>query len=386
MRTLSFFILLLSAQLLFSQNIRSDQFDKSIFFSDFSSAKDSRTWLSANNADELILIVNGTYEIDRRNPAFDRVLFPDYLSPFQNYELTVNFTLETLITNEQFIGICFSFSYNYDQGYIIEFNRKKQFRIKKINKDGTISYIGGKTPNKSWIKNNLIVMREGTTDVNIRAMGKRHEVYINNFFAFAFDAEQYYEFRNFGLFVTKATKGIFHSVHLAVNQEDIANYSELLQRIEDGSYQSDDIVPQDVTVVKDEEIIIDESKSVELVVNLNNQIKKLEKNLEDNKLLLERCKDDNIKLNDYIKKNVDANLEKRLVDIEKENNLIKDELAKLRTDNRSLIEFRNYFQQENKNKDIVNFLYDELKKLEEKNAFLNRQVEQLQEQLKKQKK
>ena len=391
MRFLTILLFLLSHLTLFSQSISADFYNKVIFVTDFSSAKDSKTWSSINNSDELILINNGQYVIDRKSPVTDRMLFPDYLNPFINYELSAGFSMETLIENEQYLGICFSFSHNFDQGYIIEFNRKKQFRIKRINKNAEVAYITGKDEKKSWVKNNMLMLKEGSNDITIRVLDKQYEVYINNFLAFSFVADHNYEFRNFGLFTTKATKAIFTKVQLAVNKDEIPKYSEMMSRIEDENYK--EVITEKELINKENkekehnpEVKTEETKSVDIVINLNNQIKQLQKTLDENKLLLDRCKTDNKQLDDYIKKNVDAKLQSHAIELEKENNKLKDELSRLRTENSTLQDFKVFHQKQNQDKDIVNFLYDELKKLEEKNAFLNRQVEQLQEQIKKPKK
>jgi len=385
MRLSAILLFLILSTISFSQSVNPDFFNKIIFFSDFSSAKDSKTWPSINNSDELILINSGEYIIDRRSPVTDRMLFPDYMNPFINYELFVGLSLESLTENEQYVGVCFSFSYNYNQGYIIEFNKKKQFRIRKID-NGTVTYITGKNESQSWIKNNMLMLKEGVNDISIRVMDNLNEVYINNFLAYSFTVDNKYEFRNFGLFTTKATKAVFYRIQLKVNENEIPKYAPLITRIEDDKYkplQSEEERNSKNEEVPDnnvKEVKAEDGKSVDLVMNLNNQIKQLQKSLDEQKMLLERCKGDNIQLDDYIKKNVDTKLQTRAIELEKENNRLKDELSKLRTENTTLQDFKTYYQKQNKDKDIVNFLYDELKKLEEKNAFLNRQLEQLQEQ------
>ena len=57
-----------------------------------------------------------------------------------------------------------------------------------------------------------------------------------------------------------------------------------------------------------------------------------------------------------------------------ENRALTDEIDNLDADNKSLLQFKEFYMNNTSDKDIINFLYDELHKLEEENASLKRKL------------
>ncbi|HPD64552.1 MAG TPA: hypothetical protein P5050_03720 [Bacteroidia bacterium] len=393
----SFIVLffLLSARL-FAQNLNPEYFDKIVFNSDFKSSRDLKLWPIANDEDEIMIISNGQYLIERKNNTKDRFIFPNWQNPYPNYELSVNLTLEKLVFPYQVAGVCFQFNSSLTDGLILEFNKSKQFRIRKINENGIISYLTGSTPNNSWKKCNYLLMKGEMNDLNILVNGNKIEIYINNYFIYSFENESNFNLRNFGLFVGKSSQITFQKIQLLVNHKEYGKYDYLLsikdvkepEVTADTNTQKNDVKKEADTLTEKPNQTTGSSDNKELtealalIVRLKKDLSAKEKELETQKQLLEKCKNDNLSLNAFIESNLDNKTLNRITELEKENNKLKDQLQKLKTENATLQDFKTFYLNQNKDKDIINFLYDELKKLEEKNASLSRQVEMLQNQLK----
>lgn len=382
-----------------AQNINPEYFNKIVFNSDFKSAKDMKIWPLANDEEELLIISNGQYIIERKDAFKDKMIFPNWQNPYPNFEILASFSLEKFQFPYQTAGVCFNFNKSQEEGIIIEFNKNKQFRIKKLGNSGNIEYISGPNAQKSWKKCNYLLTNDQTNDLNIMVIGKNIEIFINNFFVFSFENECSYPLRNFGIFVGKSSHVIFSKFQLLVNHRELGKYDHLLSQVTEeenistpGNNNYQDKKSKDSIIAKtgNNQHNVTESKelseALSLIIKLKNDLSSTQKELETYKQLLEKCKNDNINLNTFIENNLDSKSLSRITELEKENSRLKDQIQKLKTENATLQDFKSFYLNQNKDKDIINFLYDELKKLEEKNASLNRQIEILQNQLKTQKK
>jgi len=394
MRNTIVILFLLLSVCLYSQEINPEFFDKIVFSSEFNSTKDTKTWPIANDENELLLIGNGKYVIERKDLQRDRYIFPIWKSAYPNFELNVSFSMENLINTSQSLGICINFNKTLDQGIVIEFNKNKQYRVKEIGESGKITYLSGENASKSWKKSNFLLTKGELNDINLLVSGERVELYINNFYTFSFLSKPKYYSRNFGLFTGRGSTASFYKIHLLVNHKEQGKFDYLLNADEQNNQDLLTKPTTDTMVVKDtsekikpknDTIISPPTAELQtalaLIVKLRNELAESQKQLEINKTLLDKCKQDNIALNEVISKNLNNKSQNRISELEKENETLKDQVAKLKIENATLQDFKSFYLNQNKEKDIVNFLYEELKKLEDKNASMARQVEQLQNQI-----
>ncbi|MBT3302368.1 MAG: hypothetical protein HN921_00120 [Bacteroidetes bacterium] len=409
----------------FAQTINLDHFNKRIFTSDFNSAKDAKLWPSTNNTEELIILNNEKYSIERKEFTKDRIIFPNWNNAFPSFELTASVNLQYLTQKEHSAGICFAYSKKHETGFIIEINKKKKYRVKQINADGTIKFITGTTSMNSWKKSNMLYPKQESNQINILVIGNTIDIYLNNFFVYSFTNDFNYNFRDFGLYVGKGSKAIFHHVYLLINHTDYGKYDQNMEEVdftktiskevkpiikEDSKTEIEseqkiekeqvkEVISEEVIEETEEQIIAeveveetegkaanmdpDVKKCLDMIVNLRSDLSASQRELETTLALLGNCKDDNNRMNEFITMNMDNRLKNKAAGLELENERLKDEIQKLKSKNTTLQDFKDYYKDANKDEDIVNFLYDELKKIEEKNAFLARQVEILQEKLNK---
>jgi hypothetical protein len=423
-----FFHILLALALVqtsFAQTINIEHFNKRIFTSDFNSSKDAKMWPSVNNQEELIILNNEEYSIERKDFNKSRLVFPNWNNPFPSFELNVSVNMQYLTEKNHTAGVCFAYSKELQTGFILEINKKKKFRIKQVKPDGSIAFITGTNNSNSWLKSNMLYPKQEANQINILVLGNKVDVYLNNFFAYSFQTDFNYNFRNFGLLVGKASKAVFHHVYLLINHKDYGKYEQdmaevdfekiasqqptetkkevetPIENLETETEETETEVEKEESaeVKSDEEVIThkeeeikaedtevgatnpDVKKCLDMIVDLRNELSIKQKELETTISLLQSCKDDNARLNEFISMNMDDRLKNKAASLELENEKLKDEIQKLKSENATLQDFKDYYKNANKEEDIVNFLYDELKKIEEKNAFLARQVELLQEKL-----
>lgn len=412
-----------------SQTINLEHFNKRVFTSDFNSAKDAKLWPAINNQEELIILNNEEFTLERKNFNKELIIFPNWHSTYPSFELDVSVNLQHLADKNQSAGICFAYSREHETGFILELNKQKKYRIKQIGAEGLISFISGTSESNSWKKSNMLYPKQEFNQINILVLENTVDIYLNNFFVFSFSHKIEYHYRDFGLYVGKGSKAIFHHVYLLINHTDYGKYDQNIDEVdlsqkviveehvikkevehvaddkkqeevheikedvteivnEDDSNETEikteTLKTEEETEVKNEDILEDPDvkKCLEMIVDIRNDLSATQKELETYISLLEDCKDDNARMNEFITMNMDDRLKNKAASLELENERLKDEIQKLKSENATLQDFKTFYQDANKDEDIVNFLYDELKKIEEKNAYLARQVEILENKLK----
>jgi hypothetical protein len=256
---------------------------------------------------------------------------------------------------------------NRNTGYIFELNSKQKFRLKKILPTGDFSYPQAKNEKKSWNKFSIVAKNALPNDINILIKGNDLDVYINGFFAHSYKIERKINCYNVGLFTSPASSLEVDYFKVLVNEED---YEDYIKGVVNSNSNDNDMSTAD-------------AKAVDIIFSLRKKTEALETENEDLKLLLEKCKEDNVNLDLYIKENLDSDLQEKLEKLKNENNKLKSENQVLKEENKVLEEFKKNQTAQGDEKDLVDFLYEELNKEQQKNAALQQRIEKLEQQLKK---
>ncbi len=346
-----------------SQNINLNHFDKELFSCDFSDKKTAELWPSMNSNDGLIMIQDNKYVIDRKDEFKGYTVFPEYLNFYKNCELQASF----ILNSDEPAGILFNFNEKENQGYLIEINSNRKFRIKKFLSNGQFEFITGKNEKKSWQSFKILNKENIINDINILVIENNVEIYLNNFFAYSFTSKMQYQCRNFGVYVSPSSKISVDKINLLIHHNDFGKYNNIAgaSGFENNSDLNNNSSSQNVR------------KYLNKIVSLNNELKTMELEIMQTVKKLEMCKDDNSMLNNYISTNLDTELQKKLNKAERELVILKQKQSDLIAENKSLQEFKNFYLNDKNDKDIVNFLYDEIHKIEKENEKLKREIIQL---------
>lgn len=371
MRFLFIVFILFFANDLLAQTINLDNYNKRVFSSKFTE-RDIKIWPSINNYSNKVLIEEGNYVIERKDNQKGKMIFPHWSNPYKNYELRVKLNLRNSDKSQNIIGICFNFSKKHDYGYIIELNAFRKYRIIKTNVNDDVEYLtSGKN---NWKKFNYLEKKDEINEIGILVENERIEIYLNDFFAFTFNDEIKSVYKDFGLYIGPSSQGDCSQISLFTNITDYSKYnklenSQLSRTTDDNSTSSLNLTTTNT------------KKYREFIMKLRDELIETRKERDEYKLLLDKCNDENTTLIKIATNQTDSKLKETVTTLEKEIAALKKENESLTAEIKSLQHLKVYYIDNDKDKDLLNFLNEELQKAEDKSEQLLRRVQQLENEL-----
>jgi hypothetical protein len=236
---------------------------------------------------------------------------------------------------------------------------------KKIIKPGKylfISSLGSKNP---WTKFKKMGKKEEYNTVSIMVKGNVVDIYINNYFAFSFiDDKSGNEIKNFGIYIGPASRAVVNMFNLIVDSNDSIPDINL-----NSAANNNDSSLQTYTGV--------DTSITNMIFNLRNQLEATKNELRDARILINRCKDDNLRLNEFISSNVDSKLTEKTKALQKQYDELKIKYDQLVLDNQTLETFKKDCIDKSKDKDMVKLLYDQLNASQKENEKLKQKIKVL---------
>ena len=161
----------------FSQSpIPEGETDK-IFFEDFTEKSDK--WPEIKSQSDLHLSYgDGDYIISRKETASPYGIQPNISNITRNFELKTSLKLGPVKTNNASIGVLVLIQPNSEGGFIFEFNKKREFRIKELGPNSD-RFHSGDDKNNGWEKSKFVNGINIDNKVLIRAYKGVYEFYCN---------------------------------------------------------------------------------------------------------------------------------------------------------------------------------------------------------------
>jgi len=140
---------------------------------------DNDLWLTASNADNFFLIQNGEYLLRRKNSMTGYTIFPKWENQLSEYSITAGIKLLSTSGEEATAGIIFMAQSDNRGALIFEFNKRNQYRIKKL--DG-VNYklLTGDPKNYGWITSEFFLPPDQFNKIKITTSEKKYDIYVNN--------------------------------------------------------------------------------------------------------------------------------------------------------------------------------------------------------------
>ena len=140
---------------------------------------DNDLWMTASNTDNFFVIQNGAYILRRKNVMTGYTIFPKWENNLSEYSIAAGIKLLGAGSEDATAGIIFMAQADNRGALIWEFNKKKQYRIKKL--DG-VNYrlLTGDLKNGGWIGSEFLFPPEQTNKLEIRTSEKNYDVLVNN--------------------------------------------------------------------------------------------------------------------------------------------------------------------------------------------------------------
>jgi hypothetical protein len=357
-------------------------FDKKLLGFEFKTSFDSRIWPSKNNMKSLILIKDGEYFIQRKYSIDEEIIVPNWDNLYKNFEIQARIKILNSENSNPTTGICFNMSKDLNSGYILELNGNREFCIKRIIRQGKYLYISNQGTKDPWIKFKKLEKKEEFNTVSIMVKGNAVDIYINNYFAISFsDDNSGTDIKNFGIYIGPASSAVLNLFNVNVNSnESITDFTKTDNNIPQNQVPDDNVKPdkplQDKPNPPVNNATVDTGMT-NLLISLRNQLDNNKNELRDTKILLNRCKDDNLRLNDFISQNVNSKLSEQLKQLQKQYNELKAKYDDQTINNQTLETFKQDCLNNSKDKDMVKMLYDQLNATQKENEKLKLKIKEL---------
>ncbi|MEI6815778.1 MAG: hypothetical protein WCL14_04140 [Bacteroidota bacterium] len=247
----------------------SEKFQHTEYIENFDA--DKQNWPIFTNADNLFVIQNGDYILNRKNSSTQYVAFTNWENQLESFDMKVNLKLEQAADDEGNIGIIFMAHPN--GGFVFEYNRNRQYRVKQLN--GTsYKYITSDDINVGWVKSNDIKPMGQYNTIEVKCFNKDYDIYINGMFQFSF-TEKTYTFGKMGIIIGPSSNGLVDYFYVYSNKK----YSHSTTPVKDTVIKKSDTkatsdTPSDMVSVLSETVVKLKTQNNKLVKE-NEELKRL---------------------------------------------------------------------------------------------------------------
>ena len=288
-----------------------DKFDKMTLSENFDSS--SSMWTIVSNLDNLFIVQEGEYILNRKTLVSPFAVIAGYNNEYTAFRMVSSVKMEKTQNDEGTAGLLFMAQEDGRGGFIIEFNRLKQYRIKQIA-GGSYKYISGDARNNGWVKSNALSDLNLYNLVDIRTSNKNYDVYVNNAYLMSF-TEPSYTTGKMGIIIGPGTKARFDFLYVFISSKANRNVDDGLAAGAPGEQPAGG---PDITVL------------AESIIQLKTQINKLNEDNEVLKQTIEAYKSNALDADKDVK-NYERN-QKLLLDEIKKQNLKMDSLSRVNTE------------------------------------------------------
>ena len=315
----------------------------------------NKLWTTVANADNLFIVQEGEYILNRKTNVSPFALIADYENNLSTFRLITSLKLERTQSDEGSIGVIFMAQPGGAGGLILEINPLSQYRIRQIVNQ-SYKNITGDSRSSGWVTSKFIKPAFSYNLFEIRTVGGKYDVYINNNFMLSF-SEPEYKSGKFGLVIGPCTKARADFLYLFSTDKtfdtataDISNTSspELKQ-------------PAGPNIIE----------LAESIINLKTQINRISEENEDLRKTIQAMKSDDEEV-EAQKRNYEKTIKSLQAKIDK-SSFTFDSLMKI---NQSLLKYKEMVAG-NENSDLIISLSKNLKSEKEQNEILQKQNKEL---------
>ncbi|MFZ9943998.1 MAG: hypothetical protein ACO3O0_10335 [Bacteroidia bacterium] len=193
--------ILLAPSIVLSQRVR-ERFELLSFSDNFDAP--SERWSTEANADNLFVIQDGEYILHRKNNTSPFLVIAGLNEEISSCRFVASIKLDKNIGAYPFAGVLFMMQPQASGGFLIELNRKKEYRIRQITA-GVYKYLTGNSKNGGWVKCEPANEAGLNNIIEIRTADGFFDLYINDSYLVSF-YEPSYKTGNIGLVIGPDTR------------------------------------------------------------------------------------------------------------------------------------------------------------------------------------
>ena len=171
-------------------------------------------WSQTSTAQNAFLQTEEGYNIWRKNETNGFVLLPQRDETYDFFETSVSFELDKKQGKKQHAGVVMQAQEGGTGAIIVELNRRKQYRIRRVTNNRYVNITEGKD---GWIKNKSINSKSDFV-LKVVTKDRLYDVYVNDKFITTFTEVEYTQ-GSIGLYVGESSRAIFKQLIIKSDEE-----------------------------------------------------------------------------------------------------------------------------------------------------------------------
>ncbi len=171
---------------------------------------DSIIWPVMTTADNLFIIQDGMYILNRRNVTSPYAAMCLWENNLEAFDMKVSLKIMPGDAANSFVGVVFMASDK--TGFLVEFNRGRQYRVQQLF-GSTYHYLTGDDKNDGWVKESNLRGPGLYNNIEVKCANKNYDLYINNAYVLSF-SEKTYKSGGMGVIVGAATNAMVDNFYV----------------------------------------------------------------------------------------------------------------------------------------------------------------------------
>ena len=171
-------------------------------------------WSQTSTAQNAFLQTEEGYNIWRKNETNGFVLLPQRDETYDFFETSVSFEFDKKQGKKQHAGVVMQAQEGGTGAIIVELNRRKQYRIRRVTNNRYVNITEGKD---GWIKNKSINSKSDFV-LKVVTKDRLYDVYVNDKFITTFTEVEYTQ-GSIGLYVGESSRAIFKQLIIKSDEE-----------------------------------------------------------------------------------------------------------------------------------------------------------------------
>ncbi len=220
---------------LLAQPFITNEVAEKLFYDDFTD--NTENWPSFNEPDIKTYAVEGYYYLSKISGEKSRAVIPSFRKQENKFMIKTSLMLISTSPNQQTLGILFMAQSDGSGGFVLEINKKQQYRVRGITNIG--QYIS--TGENGWTKSKNVKGADEFNKIVIKGYNGKYDIYFNDQYTFSFEQGNFKQ-GEFGLLLgpeSKAKVDLFYLYKISANIAD--NLSAVTSKLDSLQKENDSL-------------------------------------------------------------------------------------------------------------------------------------------------
>lgn len=201
-----------------AQNLIALDYNSSQLREEFS--EQNEDWTYMTTVENLYMPDKGDLFMHRNHPSASYAFITKKKNELKVFSIQSKMKLGPAETNDQTIGVICLVQRDGKGAIVVEFNKSKEYRIKKLI-GVYYRHISGSVEGQGWVKSNLLKGKEDFNELDIRVALPQVDVYINGKLAQSFDVPEY-DVGEMGILIGPNTKAKVDWFYVSTTSDEIS--------------------------------------------------------------------------------------------------------------------------------------------------------------------